>query len=125
MRAGPLRRRIDIRRPVRQQSGLGEVQTVDWEIVHTLRARIDVKAGGKDAQVPELHSQVDTEITTYYREGVDSTMQVRHLLHEGSPTEYEYFEILAVAPNQWDRRSMVLHCRRRDATGFRGQTNYG
>lgn len=119
MRAGELRHRLKIQRPVQVRTGSGAFDEVFetwlevWGAVEPLTPREIFAAA-------QVQSDITTRVRIRYRPGITAKMRVAWQREAGSPSIMEYFDIEGppIEPNTV-RDELWLMCRRRDAEGFR------
>lgn len=114
MRAGPLRRRVEIQQRIESQIGGGET-VWNWEPVETLWAEISSLSGRELFVAQQVASEVTTRIRIRFCPHVQPKMRAVETV-AGVPT---YYDITAALPDE--RRTWInLMCVVRAADGWRG-----
>jgi SPP1 family predicted phage head-tail adaptor len=120
MRAGPLRHRIDIQQLIETRRPGGSIQQDFETYLADVNAEIQWDGRWREALVAQqIQADIDCRIRIRYRPGLNEKMRVRHTVTPGSPSDYEYLDIMAIRPA--DGRNVELHlfCTKRGAEGFR------
>lgn len=120
MRAGPLRQRVDLERKVETRRTGGTIAE-DYEPWLTeIKASLEYEGSWREGLVgAQIQQEIDCRIRIRSRPGVNEKMRIRHRMVSGSPTEWEYFDIIAVRPADARKQEIHLYCVKRGAEGFR------
>lgn len=124
MRAGQLRHRITLQRPVATQDEWGD-PSPSWEDVATVAASIESISGREFFSAQQVQADVTTRITIRWRNGIEPAMRITHATaaqQAMSPPEFTIYDIEAILPDPTGRRSIVFMCRNRNSEGFRSGT---
>lgn len=114
MKAGPLRERVTIEKPVDTQDDIGgTVRT--WETVATCWAAVEPLSGREFFAAQQVQASSTTRIRIRFREDITTKMRVRH--DAGDSVEH-YYAINAVTNIQARREQLQLMCTEREADGF-------
>lgn len=125
MRAGTLRHRIILERPIERQDEGGQVID-DFEPVtdRPIAAAIEPLGGREYFAAAQVAADVTTRIRIRFREDlVDETWRIRHIVRYKAPRVIEFYDITAVIPDaKTGRRELHLMCTKRRAEGWRRDT---
>lgn len=116
MRAGRLRFRVMVQRPVSAQSESGEV-TASWEDWREVWADVIQARGSKMLAADQIQSAQDVTVVVRYRTGYRIDQRVRF---EHETGQFQTLDIVSVVPVRNDLSMLELHCRMRESDGFRG-----
>lgn len=119
MRAGPLRHRVTIERPVEARTGSGAVRADYQPWLERIAASVEDVRGDERWLANQIVAEVSTRIRIRYREGITAKMRVLHRRAAGSPTLEDVYEINAVVRADGRKDELWLFCTRRDGEGFR------
>ena len=123
MQSGKLRHKVTLQRRVdTQQTGGQAVHS--YTDIATVRAMIAPFRGREFIAAQQIQADLTTEITIRFRNDVDETCIVRHVVNNSvSPVEEEIYEIYSVMPDdKTARRTLRLMCVKRSADGWRNPT---
>lgn len=68
----------------------------------------------------QISAEIDTRIRIRFRRGITAKMRVRHLVSAGSPSLFDYYDIVGPPVDIGGRRrELHLNCTKLDAEGFR------
>jgi SPP1 family predicted phage head-tail adaptor len=124
MRAGLLRHRITLQRPVGTNDEWGEPSPL-WEDVVSVAAAIEPISGREFFSAQQVQADVTTRITIRWRNGIEPAMRIVHVTAQQaamSPPESTVYDIEAILPDPTGRRQIVFMCRNRNSEGFRSGT---
>lgn len=120
MESGKLRHQVTIQRPVDVRGELGGVsqQYEDWLV--DIRAEVLPMTARESFVAQQIAAELDTRIRIRFRRGITPGMRVRHLVSSGSPSLFDYYDIVGEPVDIGGRRrELHLMCTKRDAEGFR------
>lgn len=101
MRAGRLRHRVSLQRPVEARDETTGGVTITWEGIGLPRAAELVSLSGRELIAAQaVQSEVIARCVMRYLDGVDATMRI---VHNGQP-----YNIKAVLPDPTFKRSLTL-----------------
>lgn len=117
MRAGPLRRRVELQRRIETRAGGGETVWT-WETVETLWAEIAALSGRETFLAQQVASEATMRVRIRWCPHVKPKMRFVEWSAD-SPPEGTYFDIVTPLP---DERRIWINCLCvvRDADGWRG-----
>lgn len=115
MRAGLLKDRITVQRPVEARSGSGEITTT-WEDWRTVWADVRPLNGRKLIAADAVQSNLTHEIRLRYQHGFRTNQRVKF---EAEPGVFQYMAIESVVPIEQDRDRLSFMCELREAAGWR------
>jgi len=117
MRAGDLRHRVTLQRPVESREASGEILTVYQDYL-TVWAAIEPISGREYFAAQQVQSDATARIRIRYRPGINERLRVRHS-HGGSPSIVDLYDVEAVIEKDARRDELILMVRKRGADGFR------
>lgn len=120
MQSGKYRHKVTLQRRVDSQQDGGQV-VHSYADFAKVRARISPIKGREFIAAQQIQADVTTEISIRYRGDVDETCRIKHITnHSSSPPEEEFFDIVAVMPDdKTARRELRLMCMKWTADGWR------
>lgn len=119
IRAGELRDRVTIERPVETQRPSGSVEVAYEPWLERIAAAVQPITGQERWLQTQVASESTARIRIRYRDGLTARMRVRHHVDPGSPTLDDIYDVEAVIAPDGRRVEIQLLCRKRDAEGFR------
>lgn len=78
MRAGKLRHRVRIERPIQVQDPVTGGLVTDWVLVATVWASIEPLSAREFIAAQASQSEVSARVGMRYRDGIDATMRIVH-----------------------------------------------
>lgn len=102
MRAGIIRNRITLQKPVHTRNALQELVTTYADFI-TVWASIDWGSGRRFLEAAQLNAEVQGVIRIRYREGIKPEWRIKY--------DDRYFEIVSIANIQERGREIQLNCK--------------
>lgn len=121
MQAGRYRHRVTLQRRTDSQDPGGQV-VYSYVDAEEAWARIAPLTGREFISAQQVQSEVTTTIYVRWRDGIDETWRVKHVVkHDESPQWFDVYDVVAAMPDEkTGRRELKLMCVKRVAEGWRG-----
>lgn len=121
MRGGALRFLVILERRVSEQAASGGLDNDYVEFDQDYASIEDLVGREQPMGGAQVQAQMTTRIRMRFRDDVDETCRIRHVLNDESPMTEDLYDI--AGPPQVDmrtgRREMILLCTKRVAEGWR------
>jgi SPP1 family predicted phage head-tail adaptor len=119
MQTGRYRHRLILERRVDTKQPSGQVVHTYTEFAEILGS-VEALSGREFFAAAQVQADVSTRIRMHWRDDVDETCRVVHIVNHDSPMKVELYDITAVLPDaKTGRREIQLMCTKRIAEGWR------
>lgn len=119
MQTARYRHRLILERRVDAKSPTGQTTHTYEELAEVLGS-IEPLSGREFFAAAQVQADVSTRIRIHFRDDVDETCRVVHIVKVESPMKAEIYDITAVLPDAaTGRREIQLMCTKRIAEGWR------
>jgi SPP1 family predicted phage head-tail adaptor len=107
MRAGKLRRRVDIEQPLLDQNAIGELEQTWSTFAANVPAQVEPLSGRERIVAQQLNTQLDTRVTLRYISGLTTKMRIKYARTGYTP---RYLQIEAFVNLDERNREIVVDC---------------